>query len=354
LLTVGVDARSLEEQRTGIGRYLENLLRAWAVLGADLRFHVYTIGPPPSEAIPFVPCRVAFEDAHQPHLFSRELERRPVDVFFSPLYELPEPIDSPSVITVHDLVHEATPDAFLPIQLAYLRAKHLYALARADRIITDSAFIRAEISEWGQRSLGRSLAEKLSVIPLAADPRFTSGTSHPHGVPEPYLLYVGSIARKRHVQPMLDAFARSQRLKAFHFVVVGQNFLPEGEPLALPERAVHLPYVSNDRLVSLYRGARGFVYLSTYEGFGMPPLEAMACGAPVLAARAASVPEIVGDAALLVDDPTDALELRAALEDLALSDPSERIARGFDRAAAYSWEHTAAETLKVIVKARSS
>jgi len=120
--------------------------------------------------------------------------------------------------------------------------------------------------------------------------------------------------------------------------------------------------VSNETLVALYRYAAAFVYLSTYEGFGMPPLEAMACGTPVLAAAAASIPEVLGDAALLIEPaalmhPADSVaEIRQALERLA-TDPDLREtlrARGLRRAAQFSWEETARRTLEVILSTAHS
>jgi len=347
-LRVGVDARSLEEQRTGIGRYLHNLLREAVLLRPTWRFLAYTIGPPPADLPPGVePRRVSFESVDQSDLFEAELRRDPPDVFFSPLYDLPRPIAVPCLITVHDMVHEATPEAFTDVQLAYLRERHAYSLRRADRVITDSEFARGEI-------VSRFPDVNPIVIPLAGDPRFRP--SFLGSAPDnPCILYVASIARTRHLAELARAFLASDRLResVHQLRVVGRNHLPDPAPLEAllaDPRIDRREWVLDESLISLYQQAGAFAYLSTYEGFGMPPLEAMACGVPVLAARAASIPEVVGDAALLVDDPRDLEAVRDALERIALDDSLRRvlIQRGYARAAQFTWRDTARRTLEVL------
>ena len=361
-----MDARSLETERTGIGRYLENLLREWTLSGPPRTFVLYVLGSGPPEGWmhhpPFVVRPIRFERPDQVDVFQAELERDPPDVFFAPLYDLPRPMPVPSVVTMHDLVHEACADGFNALQLGYLRDRHAWAAEQATRIITDSGFARREIADRYPRAEGR-----LVVIPLAADPRFASPPPGPADRPlhepddagrnGPFVLYVGAITEKRHVPTLVDAFVASPRLReaGWRLVLVGRNYLREPESLDArvaheQDRVTHHAHVGNDELWSLYRKAGLFVYPSTYEGFGMPPLEAMASGVPVISVPYASLPEVVGPAARMVEHPWEAEEMREALEEVAL-DPTLRrrlVDEGTRQARRFSWAETARRTLAVL------
>ena len=360
MAVIGIDGRALDMERTGIGRYLENLLREWGRAPRGHAFRVYTTQPQVLEVENRV---VTFTSPTQADLFSDELARAPVDGFFSPFYELPDSVTCPSVITVHDLVHEATPEAFTPFQLSWLRARHEICLPRATAILTDSRFARDEIA-----ARFPTLTDRLSVVPLAADPRFTPAITEAHRaadravvaatLPElapPYLLYVGAISGKRHIPSLLQALSGCKRLADTRLCLVGRDYhvvagtLEQALAAARPGQVVHRPHVSNEVLVALYREALGFVYLSTYEGFGMPPLEAMACATPVLTTRSASLPEVTGGTALTVDDPSDVQALQDALEALIDAETrDDRRARGVRQAARFSWTATATATLDAI------
>lgn len=362
-----MDARSLEEQRTGIGRYLINLLREWGRIAAGDTFHLYYLKDEPCDPCLEAPCfrktRLTLALPFSKAPFFPELERNPVDVFFSPLYDLPPLETLPAVITVHDMVYEAYPESFSEIQLQYLRSTSARSIPYAARIITDSDFSRREIL-----TCFPGVSGKIEVIPLAADPFFSElprkeqalGELRKHyPLRDPFFFYVGSISRKRHIPSLIREFREFlSSHEAFQLFLAGKNLIPG---MALEEmvqdsnlgRAVpaviHEPYLPEDSLLGLYNNCLALVYLSEYEGFGMPPLEAMACGAPVITTNLSSLSEVVGEAALIVD-PRNPGEIRAALERIAVDEGLRRelAAAGKTRCGLFSWEETASMTLKVL------
>jgi glycosyltransferase involved in cell wall biosynthesis len=362
---IGIDGRSLEEKRTGVGRYLESLLGQWASREHDTQFTVYYLNRMPGDPLfqnqHFTTQQVFFQDHLQTDLFAREFERAVPAIFFSPLYDLPDPVPCPAVITVHDMIHRAWPGAFNEIQLDYLVNRHRYSLKRADRIITDSLFAQKEIiSEMA------GLEKKISLIPLAPSPIFRIVEREPFfpqqqfGVEKPFIFYVGSITPKRHITPLLSAFEKLfPHYPAWSMILAGKNVTwPPVDIAALVKElncrlgknaVVYEEFVSDSELVKLYNSADIFAYLSTYEGFGMPPLEAMACGTPVLTTTCSSLPEVVGDAALTVD-PFNPCAVEDALGSM-MADEALRenlVKKGFQQVLKFSWKRTAEETMKVL------
>lgn len=281
----------------------------------------------------------------------------PIEAFTGPLdvYHGTNCFSAPArrarrVVTIHDL----TPLLFPEWHNAEVRR---YG-PELRRTLRDQDLILA-VSEATKRDMERHLAipsERIRVVPLAAAERFVvpskdhvERTLERHGIRRPYVLHTGTFEpRKNHVR-LFEAFA--QLPKDPELVLVGtkgwlnQEVFGAIRRLGLQDRVRILGYVPDDELPALYGGATMFVYPSLYEGFGLPPLEAMACGVPVLTSDVASLPEVVGDAALLVD-PYSVEELaegmRRLWDDGALRSDLSR--RGLERARGFSWERTARET----------
>jgi len=370
-MKTGINAIFLEGRRTGVGRYLESLLREWAVTAASDEFMLYYINEEPGDAFisrgPFSPRQLAMIEFSQKDIFHYELAHNPVDVFFSALYDLPLSLNCPAVITVHDMIHEAFPQSFSDIQLTYLKEKHLFSLERAAGIITDSEFSRQEIISYFPGA-----ERKITVIPLAASPIFRERETMKgfaekrFGVSAPFIFYVGAVTPKRHIRPVLEAFYQlAPRFPEWSVITIGRNVTCPYEDLdelasqynrSLARKAVvYEEFIHDDELVELYNAADIFIYLSAYEGFGMPPLEAMACGTPVITTTVSSLPEVAGDAALLVN-PADGREICRALEELMGSSEmrAEFRSRGLKRSTLFSWEQTAARTMEVLRKVSQS
>jgi len=264
------------------------------------------------------------------------------------------------VMTVHDTIVLRRPEWQLPDSV-YAHTHKLYAIARyATRIIADSEQTRRDVI-----ALLGVAPERIDVIPLAAGPEF-------HPVTDPaedrtvlaryglrdsdYVLFVGTIEPRKNLVRLATAFKaavdREPGLTTRLVLAGGRGWLTgpitEGlEALRLGERLVMPGRVPQEDLPALLREARAMAYVSLYEGFGLPPLEAMACGTPVVASAISSLPEVVGDAGLLVD-PYDVGAIAAALERVLMDDAlrAELAARGSARAATFSWHRTAELTVQ--------
>jgi glycosyltransferase involved in cell wall biosynthesis len=332
---VAVDAHNLARDDRGIGRYARAVLsRAvrdpgfrWTLVVRDLfpqRAAVArTIGAAPGEV------GVA---RHVP---------RDADAVWFPWNGAFLRTDVPAVATVHDAAPFAYP-ASDPRRRATEQNPFLATANTARRILVQSRFTAQEV----ERRLGVDAA-RIVVTPLAADPVFTphaSGDALPHELRgKRYVLHVGAHDERKNTATLIAGFER-----AFGDGEIVLAFTRR--PPAMPRRAVVVDAGDDAALAALYRGAALVAVPSTYEGFGFPLLEAMACGAPSLAARAGALPEVGGDAAAYVDEPLDAGAWAQALRSL-LDDDAARAAlaaRGPVRAAQFSWERCTAQTLDVL------
>jgi glycosyltransferase involved in cell wall biosynthesis len=275
-----------------------------------------------------------FEQVTLPGLLD-ELE---ADVYHGTCFSVPIGVRAARVATVHDVVFRQRPELVEPGLRAYLDRWTEVSCEVAEAVVTDSEFSRREIAS----AYGR-LAD---VVPIAVDERFFAA---PRLIArDPFVLYVGSFEPKKNVRELLTAFARlvSRRLDLRHaLVLAGSGPLDVAaiaRELGIGERVHVAGHVPDDELVKLYSAADGFAYLSEYEGFGLPPLEAMAAGTPALVSDRTSLPEVTGGGALVVD-PHDPESVAKALERL-LTDRelrSELRTTGREAARRFSWEASA-------------
>ncbi|MDE3074678.1 MAG: glycosyltransferase family 4 protein [Chloroflexota bacterium] len=270
------------------------------------------------------------------------------DLLHCPYFALPLRRRLPAVVTIHDLIPVLLPAyGGSPLVRAYTRLQML-ACRSAEAIIVDS--------DCSKRDVVRVLKapeSRVRVIYLGVDPSFVPDASGPSPLERPYVLYLGGLDRRKNVGAALAAFrAIAPSFPNLVLTIVGEprsgsSRFPDLRPLAAPlgDRVRFLGWVSEEQKLRLYQHAELFVYPSLYEGFGLDPLEAMACGCPVVCSDASSLPEVVGDAALLapVGDPSALAEaMRQALED---PEPLRR--RGPEQAAKFTWRRCADETVQV-------
>jgi glycosyltransferase involved in cell wall biosynthesis len=361
MLRVGFDGRAFGSPAAGVRRYAAELVRALLTLGEPIE--IVALGGV-SGRIPAGVSRVT-EAAHPPTNagwtlvgLPRTAARARVDVIHAPAYTAPIWAGVPVVLTIHDVSYATHPEWY-PYRRDSLRRLFYRSSARsATHVLTDSLFSAGEISAaYGIPP------SRITVAPLGVHGTFAAGDRNvaldlPANVTEPFLLHVGDLHERRNLPVVIDALLEARRhfgaAAALSLVLagvdrgVGRGLCAMAREAGVPDAVIALGPVEEDRLHALYRGAMALVYPSLYEGFGLPLVEAMASGTPVLASHAASIPEVLGGAGLLLD-PQDVSAWRDAIIRLANDDAlrADLRARGVSRAATYSWQRTAEITLKV-------
>ena len=289
-----------------------------------------------------------------------QLKREAIDLFHAPHYTLPALTPCRSIVTIHDCIHLRFPQ-YLPNRLAhgYARAALWTATHRSDRVLTVSEASKQDILTFFDIP-----ADKITVIPNAIDDCFfvpppdknIERIRERYQLQAPFLLYVGNVHPHKNLERLLDAFYKVRSLghDDLTLLIIGDDITR----YAKLRRAVHryqlhryvrfLGFVPNETLRVLYHLARAFVFPSLYEGFGLPPLEAMASGTAVVTSNVSSLPEVTGDAAILVDPHSqDAIAsgICRVLEDNVFRE--ELVTKGQARAKQFSWDRSIQHTLEI-------
>jgi glycosyltransferase involved in cell wall biosynthesis len=368
---IAIDYTAAIRQGAGIGRYTRELTKALLALDQENRYVLFSAGRSNNEPqwAPNVRRRsVPLSDHQLAIVWQRlrlpvpaELLTGPVDVFHSPDFVLPPLLRAASVVTIHDLSFMRLPHCSAPALLDYLMRSVPRSARRADAILADSESTRRDVVEL----LGIH-AEKVHVVYAGVDARFAPQpdgavheVKHRYGIPEPYILAVGTLQPRKNYPRLLEAFATMRNRSGLpHKLVIagGRGWLYDEidatiARLELADTVVTPGFVRDEDLPALYTGADLLVFPSLYEGFGLPALEAMACGTPVVASTAPALPEVCGDAAMLVA-PTDVPALAEAIEQvLTDSALATRLAKlGYHRAKQFQWEDAAHSLLSVYRK----
>jgi len=367
MMRIAYDATAIPRLMAGAAVYTYELVRALAAVDRDNEYVIFARGdhfddlPATRPGLRVLkvraasrPQRLLWEQAVLP----RRLRQLRIDVLHSPHHTLPlVPCGCRRVVTFHDLTFFLLPERYPTTRRLYFQLMTRLSAQVADAAIVPSESVRGDVMR-----LLRLPPERVFAIPEAAGPAFCpqdaaviEAVRHRYGLEGPYVLSVGSLEPGKNRERLLQAFARLRTRGLEHtLVVAGQRaWRYEGEePLArrlgLGDSVRFLGHVPQADLPALYGGASLFAFPSLYEGFGLPALEAMACGTPVVASNVSAVPEVVGEAALQVS-PWDVGALAGAMErvlrDERLRDDLRE--RGLRRAAEFSWEKAARQTAKV-------
>jgi glycosyltransferase involved in cell wall biosynthesis len=281
-----------------------------------------------------------------PFLLGATLWKSRASLFFSPGYNSPVGWPGQFIFTLHDLNHLCVPENSNALKRAYYQYVIKPACHRAAFVLTVSEYSRGEIAAWSGVKRDRIINVGNGVgAPFAA-----TGDKYRPGYP--YLLYVGSRKPHKNLPRLLQAYAISRGQRELRLIVSGSSdshTAMHADRLGLRESVVFLEMNSVEFLASVYRGATALLFPSLYEGFGLPPLEAMACGTPVMTSNVCSLPEVVGDAAVLVN-PANVEEVAGGISHLvADSGLRDRLReQGLRRASVFSWEETARRTANIL------
>jgi glycosyltransferase involved in cell wall biosynthesis len=369
-MLIGVDAsRTAAVRRTGTENYSVYLIRELLALEGAHRFRLYFKQAPPEDLLlGAAEWRVMPFPRLWTHLrLSWEMLADPPDLLFVPSHVLPLLHPRRSVVTVHDLGFLYHPEAHTLSQNLYLRWSTRHNARAATRILADSEATRRDLVHHysiPDSKIAVVYPGRDETLAPVTDPAQLSAVRARYGLTGPYLLYVGTLHPRKNLVRLVQAFGSLLRsstdgprtpMAGLQLVLAGQrgwlydDILAQVRKLGLSDHVVLTGYIPDADLPALLSGALAFVFPSLYEGFGLPLLEAMACGTPVLCSDASSLPEVAGDAALLVD-PRDTEALADALARLVVDEGLRRelVERGFRQMQRFSWRRCAEEALSVL------
>lgn len=368
MITIGIDAaRAFVDARTGTEEYAYEVLRHLPLTaGTDVVLYVKRMPPkhaiPPAMAEKIRVLRWPFPSLWHQGRLSLEMIGQPPDILFVPAHTLPLLHPRQSVVTVHDIGFEENPELYSHKELLYHRWALRFSIRHAVRIITVSSFTKQRLAQRFPQ-----YAAKLRVIPLGFSPAQDPGSLteaavsealRRYRIPTPYLLFVGRLQAKKNTPRLIRAWSRLRERGYPHALVLAgvpgagyERVRKELQASPFASEIIQTGYVAADDKPLLYRGAAVFAFPSLYEGFGIPVLEAMAYGTPVVAANRTALPEVAGDAARFCD-PEDTESITDALEDCLRNTQLREtlIERGKRRFRAFSWSTCAGQTREVLLE----
>lgn len=365
-MLIGIDAsRATYGGRTGTEAYSLHLIRALIATECGHRFRLYMPQAPPPELVNEVDGdRIEVQVIPFPQLWTHlrlawEVSRHSPDVLFVPAHVIPLVCPVPTVVTVHDLGYVYYPEAHRPFDRWYLDWTTGRHARLATSIVADSQATRSDLIHHYQADPDRITVvypgRDESLARVDASDRIAAAKDR-YGIQGDYLLYLGTLQPRKNLVRLVEAFARlgSSALDVC-LVLAGKkgwlyhSLFARVESLGLGERVVFPGYIADEDKAALLSGAMALVYPSLYEGFGLPLLEAMACDTPVLTSNASSLPEVVGDAALLVD-PLDTETITAGISRLINDIELRRslIKKGRAQIRKFSWANAACQISEVL------
>lgn len=371
--------RTLEGKRTGVGRYFANLLRIWTEEFKDNTYDIFFRDEIPNDdfiSSPNVNTHLVknskifnygpvWENIYLPSKLSNF---KNYDIYFTPEYILPiRPIRSSrkKIVTIFDISYIAHPDWFPKRQLLTLTPLTGPTLRKADVILTGSESTKNEILKYyNDINPNKILVTHLGVDKKFEDINGTNNTYYIENIRIKYdlkgkvVLFVGLVMNRRNVPVIMEAISNLKKKNGeeITFVILGHNHTypyidieETAKKFDIKDNVKWIKYTSDEEVFSLYKAADVFMCASLYEGFNITPLEALYLETPIICSNLSSLPEVVGDAAYMIEDPTDSIEMTRALNDVLGSEDLRNDLRkkGLVQAKKFSWERCASETMQI-------
>jgi len=368
-LKICIDIQPAMAQQTGVGRYTRSLVEHLGAFHGQDAIQVFyfdflrrgtPIAAPGMEQkrIRWCPGQIAQQGWKRLHWPPFNWLAGPADVYHFPNFIIPPLTSGKAVVTIHDVSFLRYPGFAESRNLAYLTARISQTIQRAEAVISDSQFSAREIVDLLNVSPAKVVAIPLGISEnlFRPSPERVTAFRRVYELDRPYLLTVGTLEPRKNHEFLIEAFERMTRFDGLLVIagMRGWKYEPILERIRCSRRARdirYLDYVTDDQLPALYAGAKLFLFPSLYEGFGFPPLEAMACGTPVIASAAGSLEEVLGGGALLLRD-FDADLWGSETERLLADAPARQtwIDKGRRQAALYRWQETARRTWELYRK----
>ncbi len=369
-LLIGIDGRELESEPRGAGRVLKNLLEVWSKTKTDCRFIIYFKNsdefakdlPTPGFQSKVVKIPKLLDRLHiwEQFALSHRIFYDKVDIFLSPAYIAPLIATCPTVPLIHDISFQSHPEWFSAKHGATMRLLTKLTAYRAKKIVTCSTQGKKEMTHY----YGNSVGEKVEVVYWAPEEKFqpnhdeTAKTlvAKKYGIKDPYFLFIGSLFKRRNIPIMLKAFEKFlDKFEDYKFVMIGND--ADAPPSIssmikshqLENKVLHFDYVDEPDLLAFLQAAFCFIYPSTYEGYGLPLMEALACGIPGIRTDAETLEEIAGDGAIKVS-PLNEESLSEIMIQLAEKPElrKEWSEKGLERSKNFTWVTAANSVLKIL------
>ena len=371
-MKIGIDIRTLRDVMTGIGRYVSKMVEAQVKSNDGNEYILFytNLSGKPRQGIPaagnFRLASYRWPGKMMTALWAYgnhpKVERftGPIDVFHSPSFQVPPSRKAARVFTVFDLIAIAFPDMAIPSSVRHFRPRIKHYVSRADIIVAISKATAGDIV-----NILDVPPEKIKVVYpgttpiMKTEPEKIGEVLNKYSIRKDYILFVSRLDPRKNLSRLFKAFEFSNLYKDFDMVVAGpkgwhmEEMFQTWRNVKCRDQIKWLYFVNDEELAALYNGATFFIYPSLVEGFGLPILEAMSAGCPVLTSNLSSMPEAAGEAALYID-PYDIASIADGMQRLASnSDLRSRLSSlGYDRTALFTWEHVAQEMTKIYTYAR--
>jgi len=370
-LKIGLDIRTINKPKSGVGYYVTNLIKEFQSIDAINEYFMISNNSSYESEFKNLGNFTNFRtwisnenhiigDLWESFYLPRLLSNKGVDVFHGPAFMIPlRSTGFRTVVTIHDVVAFTRPDTVPGKYALYMKLLLKQVVRKVDRIIAPSISTKIDLIEYLNAP-----EEKIDVIYEAASPMYCPAEpgydrekiKRKFGIRNKYIFFAGNLEPRKNLIRLMEAFnrARPKLGEDYQLVICGKKgwlykeILRTFERLKKSNDIILTSYVIEKDLLNLYRSSDIFAFPTLYEGFGFPPLEAMGCGVPVIASNVSSLPEIVGDAALLVN-PLDTGEISEAILTMARSESlrNELINKGLKQSALFTWKDAAKKTLDI-------